>query len=108
MRVLDAALESSFPHLNKGPPGVVRFHVVVVFISRVLEWARLALDDVHEVFQLLEADLRAAPRDGEGARAAEGLRRTEEEGVEEGARHCCSAALLSVGSACGSLLFGRR
>ena len=72
MRVLDAPLESTFPDLHERAPGVVRFHVVVIFVRRVLERACLALDDVHEVFQLLEADLRAAPRDGEGALAAEG------------------------------------
>ena len=68
MRLVDAALESSFPHLHERAPGVVRSHVVVVFIGRVLERARLALDDVDEVLELLEADAAlAAAADGEGA-----------------------------------------
>ena len=87
MGLLDAALESTLPDLDERAPGVVGSHVVVVFIGRVLERARLALDDVDQLFELLEADLGAAPRDGEGALAAEGLRRGEEEGVEERARH---------------------
>ena len=73
MRVVDAPFESTFPHLNKGPPGVVRFDIVVIFVRRVLERARLALDDVHEVFQLLEADgPLAAAADGEGIFMVEG------------------------------------
>ena len=72
MRLVDAALESTLPHLHERAPGVVRFHVVVVFVRRVLEGARAALDDVDELFQLLEADLGASSTDGEGGLAAEG------------------------------------
>jgi len=124
MRVLDAALESTFPDLHERAPGVVGSHVVVVFIGRVFERARLALDDVHKVFELLEADATlAAPADGEGALVkadvalasstnGEGGLVTqrrghrEDERVEEGARHGGvragaaggSAALLPVGN----------
>ena len=72
MRVLDAALESTFPHLHERAPGVVGSHVVVIFVRGIFEWARLALDDVHELFELLEANLGASSTDGEGALAAEG------------------------------------
>ena len=72
MGLLDASLESTLPHLNKRAPGVVRFDIVVIFVRRVLERARAALDHVNQLFELLEADLGAAPRNGEGALAAEG------------------------------------
>ena len=88
MGLLDAPLESTLPDLHERAPGVVRSQVLVVVVRRVLERARLALDDINQFFELLEADgALAAAADAEGALAAEGLRRTEEEGVEERARH---------------------
>ena len=68
MRVLDAPFESTFPHLNKGAPGIIGPHVVVIFVRGVLERRCVRFDDVHELFQLLEADgALAAAADGEGA-----------------------------------------
>jgi len=68
MRLVDAPLQSTLPHLHERAPGVVRSHVVVVFISRVLERACAALDDVDQLFELLEADgALAAAADGGGA-----------------------------------------
>ena len=68
MRVLDAALESTLPHLHERAPGVVRFDIVVIFVRGVLERRCVRFDDVHELFQLLEADgALAAAADGEGA-----------------------------------------
>ena len=72
MGLLDASLESTLPHLHERAPGVVGSQVLVVVVRRVLERARAALDHVNQLFELLEADLGAAPRNGEGALAAEG------------------------------------
>ena len=58
--------------MNKGAPGIIGPHVVVIFVRGIFERARLALDHINQLFELLEADLGAAPRDGEGALAAEG------------------------------------
>jgi len=58
--------------LHERAPGVVGSHVVVIFVRGIFERARATLNDVDELLELLEADLRAAPRDGEGALAAEG------------------------------------
>ena len=68
MGLLDAALESTLPHLHERAPGVVRSQVLVVVVRGILERARLALDDINQFFELLEADgALAAAADGEGA-----------------------------------------
>ena len=72
MGLLDAPLESTLPHLHERAPGVVGSHVVIIFVRGIFERARAALNDVDELLELLEADLRASSTDGEGALAAEG------------------------------------
>ena len=68
MRLVDASLESTLPDLDERAPGVVGPQVLVVVVRRVLERARLALDDINQFFELLEADgALAASADGEGA-----------------------------------------
>ena len=68
MGLLDAPLESSFPHLHERAPGVVRSQVLVVVVRRVLERACVRLDDINQFFELLEANRAlAAAADGEGA-----------------------------------------
>jgi len=68
MGLLDAPFEPALPDLHERAPGVVRSQVLVVVVRRILERARLALDDVHELFELLEAEgALAAAADGEGA-----------------------------------------
>ena len=91
MGLLDAPLESTLPHLHERAPGVVRSQILVVVVRRVLERARLALDDINQFFELLEADgAFAASADAEGALAtdaspvdAEGAFRTERRGRGE-------------------------
>ena len=68
MGLLDAPLESTLPDLHERAPGVVRAQVLVVVVRRVFERARLALDDINQFFELLEADgALAASADAEGA-----------------------------------------
>ena len=68
MGLLDASFQSSFPDLHERAPSVVRSQVLVVVVGRVFERARLALDDINQFFELLEADAAlAAAADAEGA-----------------------------------------
>ena len=56
MGLLDAPLESSLPDLHERAPGVVRSQVLVVVVRGILERARLALDDVDELFAWFDPD----------------------------------------------------
>ena len=68
MGLLDAPFQPAFPDLNERAPGIVRSQILVVVVRRVLERARLALDDINKLLELLEADgALAASADGEGA-----------------------------------------
>ena len=79
MGLLDAPLESTLPDLDERAPGIVRSQVLVVVVGRVFERARLALDDINQFFELLEADgALAASADGEGAFLTERRGRAEE------------------------------
>ena len=102
MGLLDAPLESTLPDLHERAPGVVGPQVLVVVVRGILERARLALDDINQFFQLLEADRAlasstngegasltdASPVDAEGAFLTERRGRREDERAEERARHC--------------------
>ena len=68
MGLLDAALQSPLPDLHERAPGVVRSQILVVVVRGILERSCVRLDDVDELFQLLEADRAlAASADAEGA-----------------------------------------
>ena len=121
MGLLDAPLESTLPDLHERAPGVVRFDIVVIFVRRVLERARAALDHVNQLFELLEADgalaasadgegafvkadvALASSTNGEGALVTQRRGRREDERVEEGARH----GVVRAGAAGGSAAFCR-